>query len=155
MAKERGGAGEMTFLEHFEELRRRLSWAALGYAAAFAVSTAFLSQIMQALVEPYYKYLPKGQKLAYTEITEVFFFYMKVAAVVAIFVSAPWIFYQLWRFISPGLKPKEKRLALPFVLATSFFFMAGMAFCYFAVLPYTFKFFYDFNKDFTNLVTVS
>jgi sec-independent protein translocase protein TatC len=120
------------------------------------VCSVFLTDIMQALVEPYYKFLPKDQKaLAYTEITEVFFFYMKVAAVAAIFVAAPWIFWQLWRFISPGLKAKEKKLALPFVLATSFFFMAGMAFCYFAVLPYTFRFFTEFNKDFTNVVTVS
>ena len=156
MAARRGRSGEMTFLEHFEELRRRIYWTIIGYCVAFGVSTAFLSQIMEVLVAPYYRYLPEGQRsLAYTEITEVFFLYMKVAAITGIFLGAPWIFLQLWLFIAPGLKPREKRLALPFVAATSLFFMAGMVFCYFVVLPYTFKFFYDFNKGFTNVVTVS
>jgi len=148
--------GEMTFLEHFEELRKRLYWALIGYCVAFGLSTVFLDELMQFLVQPYYKYLPEGQRsLAYTEITEVFFLYMKVAAVAGLFIAAPWIFIQLWAFISPGLRSREKRLALPFILATSLFFMAGMAFCYYAILPYTFKFFYDFNKGFRNVVTVS
>jgi sec-independent protein translocase protein TatC len=156
MAARRAAGGEMTFLEHFEELRRRIYWTIIGFCVAFALCTAFLTQIMQVLVAPYYRYLPEGQRaLAYTEITEVFFLYMKVAAIAGVFVAAPWIFLQLWLFIAPGLKPREKRMALPFVVATSLFFMAGMVFCYFFVLPYTFKFFYDFNKGFTNVVTVT
>lgn len=147
---------EMTFLEHFEELRKCLSRAMIGIAVAFLVSTAYLDEIMRILVAPYFRYLPKGQQsLAYTEITEVFFLYMKVAFIVSLFISAPWIFYQLWRFISPGLRSKEKRYAVPFIVATSAFFMAGVAFCYYVVLPYTFKFFFDFNKGFNNVVTVS
>jgi sec-independent protein translocase protein TatC len=146
----------MTFLEHFEELRRCLSRALIGVAIAFLASTVYLEEIMEFLVAPYVRYLPNGQqKLAYTQITEVFFLYMKVAFVTALFVSAPWIFYQLWRFIAPGLRPKERRYALPFILGTSLFFMAGVAFCYLVVLPYTFKFFFDFNKGFNNVVTVS
>ncbi len=148
--------GEMSFLEHFQELRRRLGHALIGLVIAFGVATFYLNDIMNFLVAPYFRYLPKGQQsLAYTEITEVFFLYMKVAAVVAVFVAAPWVFYQLWLFIAPGLRAREKRLALPFIVATSAFFMTGMAFCYFYVLPYTFKFFFDFNKGFTNVVTVS
>lgn len=147
---------EMTFLEHFEELRRCITRALIGLAVAFLAATAFLEEIMRFLVAPYYKYLPKGQQsLAYTHITEVFFLYMKVAFVVAIVLSSPWIFYQLWRFISPGLRPKERLYALPFIVSTSVFFIAGVAFCYLVVLPYTFKFFVDFNKDFNNVVTVS
>lgn len=147
---------EMSFLEHFEELRRCITRALIGVAIAFLAATAFLDKIMRFLVAPYYRYLPKGQQsLAYTEITEVFFLYMKVAFVVALFVSSPWIFYQMWRFISPGLRPKERRYALPFIVSTSAFFMAGVSFCYLVVLPYTFKFFVDFNKDFNNVVTVS
>ena len=158
MAQKGGGPppGEMTFLEHFQELRRRLSHALMGLIVAFGVATFYLNEIMSFLVAPYFRYLPKGQQsLAYTEITEVFFLYMKVAAVVAVFLAAPWVFYQLWLFIAPGLRAREKRLAFPFIVATSAFFMAGMAFCYFYVLPYTFKFFFDFNKGFTNVVTVS
>jgi len=148
--------GEMTFLEHFEDLRKCLYRAVLGVIATFAVCTYYLPEIMKFLVAPYFRYLPQGQQsLAYTEITEVFFLYMKVAFVGSLFASAPWIFYQLWVFISPGLRPQERKYALPFILGTSAFFMAGMAFCYYAVLPYTFKFFFEFNKQFTNIVTVS
>ena len=150
------GTGEMSFLEHFEELRRRIYFALVGLAVAFGVATLFLDKIMKFLVAPYFKYLPKGQQsLAYTEITEVFFLYMKVAFVVGLVISAPWIFYQLWRFIAPGLKSREKRMALPFVLGTTLFFLAGVAFCYYVVLPYTFRFFFQFNEGFTNVVTVS
>ncbi len=151
-----GPRGEMTFLEHFEELRKCLYRAFIGEAVAFGVATYFLSDIMKFLVAPYFRYLPQGQQsLAYTDITEVFFLYMKVAFVASLFIGAPWIFYQLWRFIAPGLKSKEKYYALPFIAGTSAFFMAGMAFCYYVVLPYTFKFFFQFNRDFTNIVTVS
>ena len=148
--------GEMTFLEHFEDLRKCLYRAVLGIIVTFAACTYYLPEIMKFLVAPYFRYLPQGQQsLAYTEITEVFFLYMKVAFVASLFAAAPWIFYQLWLFISPGLRPKERNYALPFILGTSAFFMMGMAFCYYAVLPYTFKFFFEFNKQFTNIVTVS
>ncbi|MGC8762080.1 MAG: twin-arginine translocase subunit TatC [Acidobacteriota bacterium] len=148
--------GEMTFLEHFEELRTRITRALLGLVVAFAAVVPFMDRVVKVLVEPYYRYLPEGQKsLAYTQVTEIFFVYMKVAMVLAVVLAAPWIFYQLWAFIAPGLKPQEKRWAIPFVLATSFFFVAGVVFCYFVVLPLTFRFFFQFNEGFTNVVTVS
>ncbi len=148
--------GEMSFLEHFEDLRRCIYRSFLGVVVTFGVCTYFLQDIMKFLVAPYFRYLPQGQQtLAYTEITEVFFLYMKVAFVASLFLAAPWIFLQLWYFISPGLRPKEKRYALPFIVGTSAFFMVGMAFCYYVVLPYTFKFFFEFNRDFQNIVTVS
>ncbi len=146
---------EMTFLEHFSELRSRLVKAFWGLLVAFAVVSIYIDDIMKFLFVPYFQYLPEVQrKLAYTGITDVFFAYMKIAAVIAVFVASPWIFYQLWAFIAPGLKPKEKRWAVPFVLGTSFFFLLGLVFCYLYVLPFTFKFFYDFNKDYVNVVTL-
>ena len=149
-------AGEMTFLEHFEELRRRIVYSLYGLLVAFGAVSIYMKPLMAFLLAPYYKYLPESQRsLAYTQITEVFFIYMKVALIGAIFVAAPWIFYQLWAFISPGLRPKEKAWAAPFVIATSLFFMGGMAFCYLVVLPFTFKFFFQFNSGFTNVVTLS
>lgn len=151
-----GAFREMTFLEHFEELRRRIFRALVGLAVAFAVATAYMKPLMQFLTDPYFKYLPPGQRtLAFTEVTEVFFLYMKVALVGAVFLGAPWIFAQVWAFIAPGLRPQEKRWAVPFVLATSLFFMAGMAFCYYFVLPLTFRFFFEFNQGFQNVVTVT
>ncbi|MEW6756788.1 MAG: twin-arginine translocase subunit TatC [Acidobacteriota bacterium] len=156
MTERKGGRGEMTFLEHFQELRTRLVRAVLGLLVAFVAVIPFMDRVMSLLVAPYYHYLPEGQKsLAYTQVTEIFFVYMKIAMVLAVFLAAPWIFYQLWAFISPGLKPAERRWAVPFVLATSLFFMGGVAFCYLVILPLTFKFFFQFNEGFTNVVTVS
>jgi sec-independent protein translocase protein TatC len=146
---------EMSFLDHFDELRRRLVRAVWGLVLAFAAVSFYLDDIMAVLVQPYYQFLPADQrKLAYTGITDIFFVYMKIAAVLAVFAASPWIFYQIWAFIAPGLKPREKRWAIPFVLSTSFFFLLGLAFCYLYVLPFTFQFFHDFNKEFTNVVTL-
>jgi sec-independent protein translocase protein TatC len=148
--------GEMTFLQHFEELRVRIFRAFYGLVVAFFIVYLFINKIMAVLVAPYYKYLPKGQQsLTYTGVTEVFFVYMKIAAVLSIVAASPWIFYQLWAFIAPGLKKKERKWAVPFVLATSAFFISGVTFCYYIVLPFTFRFFFQYNEGFTNIVTVS
>lgn len=147
--------GEMTFLEHFDELRKRLVRSACGLAVGFAVTTYFMPDIMRVLVQPYYQLLPMDQRhLAYTGVADVFFVQMKIAAILAIFVASPWIFYQVWAFIAPGLRPKEKRWAVPFVLSTTLCFLGGLVFCYLYVLPFTFKFFHDFNKDYLNVVTL-
>lgn len=146
---------EMTFLEHFDELRRRLVHAVWGLLVVFAVITYFLPDIMRLLVEPYYKFLPEAQRhLAYTGVTDVFFVHMKISMVLALFGAAPWIFFQLWKFISPGLKPREKRWAIPFVLLTSLCFLGGLLFCYLYVLPFTFRFFQEYNQDYVNVVTL-
>jgi sec-independent protein translocase protein TatC len=148
--------GELSFLSHFEELRRRLFLSLCGFGICFAVCSVFTGRIANFIFFPYYQYLPKGSEtLAYTNISEVFFLYMKMVAIVALFLSAPWIFYQLWLFISPALRQKEKRLAAPFVLGTTFFMMAGMVFSYLVVLPFTFRFFFAFNEGYRNVVTVS
>lgn len=147
--------GDMTFLEHFDELRKRLVHSAYGLAVAFAGVSYFMPEIMGVLVQPYYQFLPPEQRhLAYTGVADVFFVQMKIAAVLALFAASPWIFYQLWVFIAPGLRPQEKRWAVPFVLSTSACFMAGLIFCYLYVLPFTFRFFNDFNKDYLNVVTL-
>jgi len=147
---------EMSFLEHFEELRKRLFYAVLGLVAALAGISFYVKPLMNFLLDPYYTYLPEDQwNLAYTQVTEIFFVYMKFALIGAVFVASPWIFYQLWAFIAPGLKKSERRWAVPFVLATSICFMAGTVFCYYVVLPVTLKFFFALNENFTNVVTLS
>jgi len=155
-SRRKGNLREMTFLEHFEELRSRLVKSFVGVAVGFGLCYAFIDPIMKILEAPYMRWLPAGQKtLAYTQITEVFFVYMKAAAVAGLVVSSPWVFYQLWAFIAPGLKPREKRWGFPFVLLTSLFFIGGVVFCYFVVLPFTFRFFFSFNEGFNNVVTVT
>lgn len=151
-----GSGHDLTFIEHFSELRRRIFHALLGVAAAFAVISFFMNDIMERLLAPYYRFLPEGQQtVSYIRITEVFFIYMKIAAVLALFAASPWVFYQLWRFISPGLRKTERHLAVPFILATSLFFLGGMVFCYIYILPVTFSFFLRFNQNYTNIVTLT
>jgi len=78
-----------------------------------------------------------------TGVTEAFFFEMKVALVAGVFLASPVIFYQIWRFIAPGLNESEKKLVIPFVFFTSFFFIAGAYFCYWGVLPVAFQYFIE------------
>jgi len=147
---------ELTFLGHLGELRKRIAVSLWGFGIVFAFCSFFMKKIAAAVFLPYYRYLPEGgETLAYTNISEIFFLYMKMAAVAALFLSSPWLFYQLWLFLSPALRPREKKLALPFIAGTAFFMMAGMAFSYAVVLPFTFRFFFDFNEGYRNVVTVS
>jgi sec-independent protein translocase protein TatC len=147
---------QLSFFSHFDELRRRIFHSLWGFGICFALCSVFTGKVANFVFLPYYKYLPKGaETLAYTNISEVFFLYMKMVAIVALFISSPWIFYQLWLFISPALRQKEKRLALPFIMGTTFFMMAGMVFSYLVVLPFTFRFFFNFNEGYRNVVTVS
>jgi len=150
------GRGEMTFLEHFEELRSRIFKGLMGLLAALAVVSVYVKPLMDFLLAPYYRYLPEEQQsLAYTQVTEIFFVYMKFALVGAVFLGAPWFFYQLWAFIAPGLKRRERLWAFPFVLFTSLFFMGGMVFSYMVVIPVTLRFFFSLNQGYTNVVTLS
>jgi sec-independent protein translocase protein TatC len=87
--------------------------------------------------------LQPGQNLIGTGVTEAFFTEIKVALAAGVFFSSPAIFYQIWRFLSPGLSGSEKRLVVPFVLCASVFFLGGALFCYFVVLPIAFVYFIE------------
>ncbi len=155
-AKKSRMSKELSLLQHLGEIRKRILIALWGFGAALLICSFFVKKIAGLVFLPYHKYLPEGTgPLAYTNISEVFFIYFKMAAVAAVFLSSPWIFCQLWFFISPALRRKEKRLALPFILGTAFFMMGGMLFSYFMVLPYTFNFFFSLNEGFRNVATVS
>jgi sec-independent protein translocase protein TatC len=149
-------SNELTLWRHFDELRKRIIASIYGLAVAFLVASIWTKQIANFLFKPYYQTIQDpSYKLAYTSITDVFIFYFKMITIVAIFVSAPWFFYQLWLFISPALRKREKRAAVPFILFTSLFFMCGMLFSFYVVLPLTFKFFFELNRDYKNVVTIS
>ncbi len=149
-------SNELTLWRHFDELRKRIIASIYGLAVAFLVTSIWTKQIANFLFQPYYQTIQDpSYKLAYTSITDVFIFYFKMITIVAIFVSSPWFFYQLWLFISPALRKREKRAAVPFILFTSLFFMCGMLFSFYVVLPLTFKFFFELNRDYKNVVTIS
>lgn len=141
---------KMPLTAHLEELRWRLIKALAGIAVGFVACYQFAEALFWLLTQPLYSAgIPAGDNpghavnLIGTGVVEAFFTKLKVALIAGIFLSSPATFYQLWRFVAPGLYPHEKRYALPFVFFASFFFVAGAAFCYVAVLPVGYRFFLD------------
>ncbi|WP_022670526.1 twin-arginine translocase subunit TatC [Hippea alviniae] len=130
----------MTLLEHIEELRIRLLWIIGGIGVALAVMLNYSEKLINLAIAPLQQALPKGSKIIFTGVTEAFWVRIEAAAVAAVIVSIPFTFYQIWLFVKPGLKESEKKFAIPFVLAFSFFFISGSVFAYKVVLPLGFKF---------------
>lgn len=145
---------KMSFLDHLEELRKRLLVSFIAAAVGFLACWAFAEPIFAKLQEPLTAFLPKGDKLAYTRLTAPFFLYMKVAFFAGLFLAAPVILLQLWLFIAPGLYKKERRLAAPFIIFGSLFFIMGGYFGYRFLLPATCAFFVETGKQFKQMVTV-
>ncbi len=133
----------MTFTEHLEELRWGLIKSFAAVMLAFFSCFFFSDRIVAFMIAPLKRGLQPGESLIGTGVTEAFFFEMKVALVAGVFLASPVIFYQIWRFIAPGLNESEKKLVIPFVLFTSFFFIAGAYFCYWGVLPVAFQYFVE------------
>src|SRR5688572_475992 len=145
---------KMTFLDHLEELRRRLVISFVAVAIAFFACWAFAEPIFALLQAPLTKFLPPGDKLAYTRLTAPFFLYMKVAFFAGLFVAAPVILLQVWLFVAPGLYKKERRMAAPFIIFGTLFFVLGGYFGYRYLLPATCSFFVETGKQFKQMVTV-
>lgn len=145
---------QMSFLEHLEELRKRLLFSIIALGVAFLACWNFAPTIFTLLQQPILQYLAPGDKLAYTRMTAPFFLYMKVAFFTGIFAAAPVVLYQVWKFISPGLYPRERRYAVPFILFATLFFLAGGWFGFRFLLPTTCHFFVETGKDFKQVITV-
>lgn len=139
---------EMGFFDHLRELRTRLIRALYGLVPGVALGWIFREELLATLVVPFQKaWLATGRedpKLVFLNPVDPFVAYLKIAIIVGVLLAAPWIFWQLWGFISPGLYRREKRLALPFVIVSTLFFAGGTAFGYFAVFPLAFQYFLDF-----------
>ncbi|MCG6922625.1 MAG: twin-arginine translocase subunit TatC [Acidobacteriota bacterium] len=134
---------KMTFLEHLEELRSRLVRIALYLAGGFGACWGFHEQIFGFLTQPLRR-AGFSDQFIYTSPAEAFFLYMKMSFFVGIFVAFPFILWEIWAFISPGLYRHEKLWAIPFIGMGSFFFTAGAIFGHFALFPLTFKFLWGF-----------
>lgn len=135
-------AGEETFISHLVELRDRLVKASIGIAIACAALMLWPgpSQIYDFLAEPMLAALPAGSKMIATGVIAPFLVPMKITLLLAFVLALPWVFYQLWAFIAPGLYAHEKRLVLPLVISSSLLFVLGVAFCYFFVFGRVFHF---------------
>lgn len=129
-----------TLIAHLLELRTRLLHAAAALMLAFLCLFPWAADLYTLLAQPLLEKLPKGGQMIATGVTTPFFVPIKVAMMAAFLISLPYILWQAWRFVAPGLYAHEKRLVWPLVFASTLLFFAGMAFAYFAVFPVVFGF---------------
>ncbi len=148
----------MSFLEHLEELRKRIVLALLGLAVGFGLCFWKAELIYSFMQKPITSVLSKyhfDTQLVYLNPTEPFNMYLKMGLIGGIFLASPWILYQVWCFISPGLYRHEKRYVIPFMVSTVLLFLAGGWFGYKLVYPAALDFLIDYGKQFKPSVTVS
>jgi len=144
----------MTFLEHLEDLRKRLIWSFVAIAGGFLVCWWRAKEIFHFLSAPVLNVLPPGTKLAYTQLTEPFMIYINVALIAGIFVASPVLLWQLWLFVAPGLYRNEKRWVLPFVFSSVLFFVGGGYFGYSVAFPMVANFLVSTGQDFTPVLKI-
>src|SRR5688572_14815815 len=145
--EDESGDGRMSFLDHLDELRRRIIWAVGSVLVGFLIAIFFVYEIFDFVMRPMQALLPAGQTLIYTDPTEAFMLHIKLALMAGLIIAGPLVFTQVWLFIAPGLYTHEKKLAIPFVLMSTFFFAAGAAFSHYVVFPITWRFFVEFTSD--------
>src|SRR5262247_1362760 len=136
---------KMSFLEHLDELRKRIVRSCLAVAFGILATFYWIQPIFNFILAPTRRALPAGVKLVYTQPGEAFSLYITVALIAGVIVAAPYIMFQVWMFIAPGLYSNEKRLAIPFVALTTIGFLLGAAFNHYIAFPYLMKFFGTFN----------
>jgi sec-independent protein translocase protein TatC len=139
---------KMSLTEHLIELRKRLIRSVIILFIGFGVCYYYKDWVFDIITKPLTRVLPKNGYLIYTGLTEAFFVYMKLAFFASLIITSPFILYQIWKFISPGLLLKEKKYVVPFVLSSSLLFISGVLFGYFIALPPAFEFFVSFNNKY-------
>jgi len=132
---------EQPLLTHLLELRMRLLWAMAGFVVVLLPLAVFARQFYHFLAEPLLKLLPHGSSMIATQVASPFVAPLKLAAVLALAISLPWVLYQIWAFVAPGLYKNERKLVVPLLATSTLLFYLGVAFAYFLVLPRVFGFF--------------
>lgn len=132
---------------HLEELKKRLVRSLMAIGIGFGVCYYFKDGLFKIMTKPLMDVMPKNSYMIYTSLPEAFFTYMKIAFFASLFLTAPFTLYQIWKFISPGLFPREKKYVVPFVLTSTLLFIGGIVFAYFLALPPAFGFFVEFSSD--------
>src|ERR1700690_2660062 len=147
----------MSFLDHLEELRRRIVYSIIAIAVGFFACWGYAEKIVGWMQKPIMEALRKNgmpQTLVYLNPTDPFNLYLKVGALAGLFVACPVVLYQVWMFISPGLYRSEKRYVLPFMVSTIGLFMAGGYFGYRLVFPAALDFLIGYGKQFQPMITI-
>ena len=144
----------MPLLAHLEELRRRILVSIVSLFVAFVVCWAFARQIFLILERPIRPFLPDGEALTFINLSDPFMLYIKVAFLAAVFFASPILLWQVWLFLRPALYASERRLAGPFIIFTTLFFLAGGYFGYEVAFPMVVHFLLGVGEDFRQMVTV-
>jgi sec-independent protein translocase protein TatC len=131
---------ETSFITHLIEMRDRLLRAVLGVVIIFICLFPWAQDLYALLAKPLLAALPKGGQMIATEVTTPFLVPVKVTLMTAFLIAMPWVFYQAWAFVAPGLYQHERRFGVPLVIASVILFLLGMAFAYFMVFPIVFGF---------------
>lgn len=131
---------EDTFISHLIEMRDRLLRAVIAVVVVFIILFPWAQDLYALLAKPMLASLPQGGQMIATEVTTPFFVPIKVTMMAAFLLAMPWVFYQAWAFVAPGLYQHEKRIGVPLVIASVILFLLGMAFAYFLVFPVVFGF---------------
>jgi sec-independent protein translocase protein TatC len=138
--------GRMGFLDHLDELRVRLIRACIALGVGMLVALLFVDRIADFVLAPTLRILPPGTDLIATKPGETFSFYLNVALIGGVVLSAPFVMYQVWRFIAPGLYAREKKLVIPFVLLTTLGTLGGVLFTHYVMFPAMMTFFAKFSS---------
>jgi sec-independent protein translocase protein TatC len=133
-------SAEESFISHLIELRSRLLRSLVAILIVFACIFPWAKDLYTLLAHPLLAALPKGGQMIATDVTTPFFVPIKVAMMAAFLVALPYVLYQIWAFVAPGLYQHEKRLVVPLIISSTILFMCGMAFAYFLVFPVVFGF---------------
>src|SRR6185295_7213005 len=142
-----------TFLSHLIELRARLVRAMVAVLAVLLCLFPFAKEIYAALAAPLLHALPKGATMIATDVTGTFLVPLKVTLMAAFLLALPYVLWQMWAFVAPGLYQHEKQLALPVILSSFIFFLIGMSFAYFLVFPIAFGFFANYTPPGVTMMT--
>jgi len=144
----------MTLLEHLDELRSRLLKSVAVYLVVFVGCWSVSEHIVAFLVRPIREHLFEGGEIVFIHLSEPFLIYMKSSALAALFGAAPFLLFQLWRFVAPGLYETESRLVVPFLLSGTTFFAAGGAFGYYVAIPLAANWLISLGGDFRASITL-
>ena len=144
----------MSFLEHLDELRSRLFRVAIVFVVVLAACWLVSDKILAFLLTPIRKHLIEGGEIIFISLTEPFMVYMKASALAALFVSAPYILWQFWGFVAPGLYKSERRAGSVFIVLGTIFFVAGGAFGYYVAMPMTARWLIALGSQFKAQLTL-